>query len=82
MDPAYYFYDLNGKVNWKVSPKDRVYVSAFSGFDDFGVSTSNSSSFEGTTEQEDISFGLDWKTKSKPFAGTTNWAHGCFPTCP
>ena len=31
VDPAYYFYDLNGKVNWKVSPKDRVYVSAFSG---------------------------------------------------
>ena len=44
VDPAYYFYDLNGKLNWKGSPRDRVYVSAFSGFDDFGVTTSNSSS--------------------------------------
>ena len=75
VDPAYYFYDLNGKVNWKVSPKDRVYVSAFSGFDDFGVSTSNSSSFEGTKEQEDISFGLDWKNQIQAL----RWNHELGP---
>ena len=81
VDPAYYFYDLNGKLNWRVTPRDRVYVSAFSGFDDFGVTTSNSSTFEGTQERSDVSLGLGGKTKSKPSAGTTNWDLACSPTC-
>ncbi|MFC6997323.1 TonB-dependent receptor [Rufibacter roseus] len=32
---GYYFYDLNGKLNWKVSPKDRLYLSAYTGYDEF-----------------------------------------------
>jgi len=30
----YYFYDLNAKVNWKLSSKDRLYLSFFKGKDD------------------------------------------------
>ncbi len=30
----YHFYDLNAKVNWKLSNKDRLFVSAFKGNDD------------------------------------------------
>ena len=33
-----YFYDLNGKLSWVAGPKDRVYLSAFSGRDVFGMS--------------------------------------------
>ena len=33
-----FFYDLNGKVSWVAGPKDRVYLSAFSGRDVFGMS--------------------------------------------
>ena len=33
-----YFYDLNGKVSWVAGDKDRVYLSAFSGRDVFGMS--------------------------------------------
>lgn len=33
-----YFYDLNGKISWAASPRDRVYLSAFSGKDVFGMS--------------------------------------------
>ena len=33
-----YFYDLNGKISWVAGPKDRVYLSAFSGKDVFGMS--------------------------------------------
>ncbi len=33
-----YFYDLNGKISWVASPKDRIYLSAFSGKDVFGMS--------------------------------------------
>ncbi|MBD2766949.1 TonB-dependent receptor [Hymenobacter sp. BT664] len=32
---GYYFYDLNGKLNWKVSPRDRLYLSAYTGQDAF-----------------------------------------------
>lgn len=33
-----YFYDLNAKLSWVAGPKDRVYLSAFSGRDVFGMS--------------------------------------------
>ena len=33
-----YFYDLNGKISWVAGEKDRVYLSAFSGKDVFGMS--------------------------------------------
>ncbi len=32
---GYYFYDLNGKVNWKISDKDRLYLSTYTGDDRF-----------------------------------------------
>lgn len=32
---GYYFYDLNGKVNYKISDKDRLYLSAYMGDDKF-----------------------------------------------
>lgn len=32
---GYYFYDLNGKVNWKISDKDRIYLSSYFGDDNF-----------------------------------------------
>jgi hypothetical protein len=33
---GYYFYDLNAKVNWRISEKDRVYLSGYFGKDKFG----------------------------------------------
>lgn len=33
-----FFYDLNGKLSWVAGPRDRVYLSAFSGRDVFGMS--------------------------------------------
>ncbi|MBQ9713522.1 MAG: TonB-dependent receptor [Bacteroidales bacterium] len=33
-----FFYDLNGKLSWIASEKDRFYLSAFSGRDTFGLS--------------------------------------------
>lgn len=32
---GYYFYDLNGKLNWKISDKDHLYLSYYSGDDKF-----------------------------------------------
>ena len=33
--PGYYFYDLNGKLNWKIGTCDRLYLSAYTGHDKF-----------------------------------------------
>ena len=33
---SYYFFDLNGKINYTLGPKDRMYVSAYWGRDVFG----------------------------------------------
>jgi hypothetical protein len=32
---GYFFHDLNGKVNWKVGRRDRLYLSAYTGRDEF-----------------------------------------------
>ena len=62
VNPAYYFYDINAKLNWKVSEKDRVYFSVYNGLDDFKVSANESSTDYASKTQA----GLDW--------GNTIWA--------
>ena len=37
VSPRYYFYDMNGKVNYKLGQYDRFYLSHFQGKDDFGL---------------------------------------------
>ncbi len=64
-NPAgYYFYDLNTKLNYKFSEKDRIYLSSYLGEDRFYLSESENENFldqnlnyESTYEND---FGLDW----------------------
>ena len=37
IDPTAYFYDLNAKLNWQVSDRDRAYLSLYRGTDQFGA---------------------------------------------
>lgn len=39
--PDYYFYDLNAKVNYKISDKDQVFLSGYLGRDVFGFNSTN-----------------------------------------
>lgn len=55
-DPRYFFYDLNGKVNWRIGERDRIYLSFFNGKDDFGLASTESFG----TSKSTIDFGLDW----------------------
>ena len=55
--PGYYFYDLNAKLNYKFSEKDRLYLSFYSG-DDLG--TYNKSDVTSTTNNSDDNFRLNW----------------------
>jgi hypothetical protein len=66
-DPRYYFYDFNGKINWKVGGRDRLYFSMFNGKDDFGLaSTENFGSSSST-----IDFGLAWTNS----VAAARWNH-------
>ncbi len=55
--PDYYFYDLNAKVNYRISDRDRLFVSGYFGRDDFGF------------KDENFHFGFIWGNAS----GTARW---------
>lgn len=47
---GYFFYDLNAKVNWKVSDKDRLYLAGYFGKDNFNF----------TLPDADLKFAIPW----------------------
>jgi outer membrane cobalamin receptor len=57
--PDYYFYDLNGKVNYKLGEKDELFLSGYFGRDFFGF------------DDADFQFGFDWGNK----VGALRWQH-------
>ena len=58
---GYYFYDLNAKANYDLSPKDKVYLSGYFGRDRFYA--------RDTGENTDV--GLSWGNAT----GTLRWNH-------
>lgn len=65
-DGRYYFYDLNFKVNHKISDKDRIFLSAYTGLDKFSFASGGQ--FTG-----DIGYGgyLKWGNT----LGSLRWNH-------
>ncbi|WP_242927431.1 TonB-dependent receptor [Pontibacter vulgaris] len=57
--PDYYFYDLNGKVNYKLGEKDELFLTAYHGRDFFGF------------EDDDFKFRFDWGNT----VGALRWNH-------
>jgi hypothetical protein len=57
--PDYYFYDLNAKLNYQITDRDRIYASAYFGRDVFG--------FNGSFFDFDFSWGNG--------TGTVRWNH-------
>lgn len=60
--PDYYFYDLNAKLNYKLSESDRLYASGFFGRDVFSSNPGNSNS---------SSFDISWGNST----ANLRWAH-------
>ena len=58
---GYYFYDLNAKVNYIFSEKDRIYLSGYFGKDVFDFKNSNQS----------LNINIPWGNKT----GTFRWNH-------
>ena len=69
---GYYFYDFNGKLNWKISDKDRLYLSFYSGDDAiyFGVKYRDYA-YDDTQYTDNM--GLNWKWGNKVSA--LRWNH-------
>jgi hypothetical protein len=57
---GYYFYDLNGKINWKINDKSRVYLSSYFGDDNFYLRLKDSYSVGDRTVEDNINAGLSW----------------------
>ncbi|MEQ8705661.1 MAG: TonB-dependent receptor [Phaeodactylibacter sp.] len=57
--PDYYFYDLNAKVNFQLSDKDRLFLSGYFGRDVFGF------------DSDFFNFNFDWGNAT----GTARWNH-------
>ena len=72
LSTGYYFYDLNAKLNWKISDKDRLYLSFYTGDDAiyFGVKYKDYS-FDGA--QYTNKMNLNWKWGNKVAA--LRWNH-------
>jgi len=67
-DLTLYFYDLNAKINHKISKNDRLYLSAYIGKDAFGV-TSNE--YNGNDFSDELDFGLGYGNTT----ATLRWNH-------
>jgi len=69
---GYYFYDFNAKLNWKISDKDRLYLSFYTGDDAiyFGVKYKD---FIVEDIQYASKMNLDWKWGNKVAA--LRWNH-------
>ena len=61
---GYYFYDLNAKLNYKISNTDRIYLSGYFGDDIFGLNFNESGN-------DEFIFGLGWGNKTTAF----RWNH-------
>ena len=66
--PGYYFYDLNAKLNYKISEKDRFYLSLYSGSD---LGTYAKSDVATSTKTSDDNFRLSWGNLTTAF----RWNH-------
>lgn len=64
---GYFFYDLNAKVNYKISDKDKLYLSAYTGDDKFFVDITEE--FEGNSDR--IQTELGWGN----FTTALRWNH-------
>ena len=70
-DLILYFYDLNAKVNHKISKKNRLYLSAYTGRDKLGVNFSEDYSDQFSVEQTNLNFGLGYGN----ITSTLRWNH-------
>ena len=72
LNTGYNFYDLNAKLNWKISDKDRLYLSFYTGDDgiNFGVRYKD---YEVSDTQYNDNMGIKWRWGNK--VASLRWNH-------
>jgi hypothetical protein len=58
-----FFYDLNGKINWRVNDKNRLFLSSYFGDDVFYGGFNDSYTLGTNTYSQNADFGLKWGNK-------------------
>ena len=71
VDAGYFFYDLNGKVNFTLGEKDHLYLSGYFGNDDFFARDKYSNSGPMGTEKNTFRSDLKWGN----ITGVARWNH-------
>jgi len=79
LTPTLYFYDLNAKLNYKINKKHRLYLSAYTGKDVFGIKSrdnltdGNYTVLNGGTDWGNVTAAFRWNymITNKLFANTT-----------
>lgn len=57
---GYYFYDLNAKVNYRLSNKDRLYLSFYTGKDKFYLNLTEKDQYTNSKYEFSLNTGLGW----------------------
>ncbi len=71
MGAGYYFYDVNAKVNYILSPKDRLFLSVYTGDDQFYAKQKSEYSDLNTDFQSTSTYRLGWGN----LTSTARWNH-------
>ncbi len=69
MSAGYYFFDLNAKLNFDLSKKDKLYISSYFGRDKFHMTESYTEDFGGISDK--YKMGLFWQNAT----ATARWNH-------
>tara|TARA_B100000401_G_C52813992_1_gene725702 strand:- start:6398 stop:8803 length:2406 start_codon:yes stop_codon:yes gene_type:complete len=70
-DFKFYFYDLNVKVNHKISNRDRIFLSAYTGDDVFRIGQDFSDEGKSTSSNDNFNFDLGYGN----ITSTLRWNH-------
>ena len=55
----FYFYDLNGKITWKINPKNHLFLTAYNGSDAYGFKT-NGGAISSFFQWDNTATALQW----------------------
>jgi len=64
---GYYFYDLNGKINLKLNDKHHIYLSAYTGRDEFYANIEDDYRSEGITQTNTLNASIWWGNLTTAF---------------
>ncbi|WP_235298316.1 TonB-dependent receptor [Portibacter marinus] len=76
---GYYFYDLNAKLNYRISDRDRVFLSAYTGDDRFYVSTLEDFELgQDFSSEQETRFNLGWGNITTAARWNHRWTNKLF----